>query len=144
MNGLKPKFLWLGYSWSEDCPQICLIYELPVFHEYGSEWKNDATNHWNECTCGDKTNVASHADTNADGKCDTCAYDIPANTPDTTPDTTPDPTPDSDDKDGLGTGAIVAIVVGSVLVVGIGGFAIFWFVIKKKSFNDLVSVFKKN
>ena len=38
---------------------------------------------------------------------------------------------------------IVGIVLGSVAVVGIGGFAIFWFVIKKKSFADLIAVFKK-
>ena len=45
---------------------------------------------------------------------------------------------------GLGTGAIVGIVVGSVVVLGLGGFALVWFVIKKKSFADLVAVFKKN
>ena len=49
----------------------------------------------------------------------------------------------SDDKDGLGAGAIVGIVIGSVAVVGIGGFALFWFVIKKKSFADLIAIFKK-
>ena len=49
----------------------------------------------------------------------------------------------SDDKDGLGAGAIVGIVIGSVAVVGVGGFAIFWFVVKKKSFAELIAVFKK-
>ena len=29
-------------------------------HSYGSEWKNDADNHWHECSCGDKTDVAAH------------------------------------------------------------------------------------
>ena len=29
-------------------------------HSYGSEWKNDADNHWYECSCGDKTDVAAH------------------------------------------------------------------------------------
>ena len=29
-------------------------------HSYGSEWKNDATNHWHECSCGDKDDVAAH------------------------------------------------------------------------------------
>ena len=59
--------------------------------------------------------------------------DNPNNTPD-------DPT---DDKDGLGAGAIVGIVIGSVAVAGAGGFALLWFVIKKKSFADLIAVFKK-
>ena len=61
-------------------------------------------------------------------------------TPDN-PNNTPDDT--SDDKDGLGVGAIVGIVIGSVAVVGIGGFALLWFVIKEKSFADLIAVFKK-
>ena len=30
-------------------------------HSYGSEWKNDATNHWHECSCGDKTDKAAHS-----------------------------------------------------------------------------------
>lgn len=36
-------------------------------------------------------------------------------------------------KDGLSGGAIAGIVIGATLVVGFGGFAIFWFVIKKKN-----------
>ncbi len=46
-------------------------------------------------------------------------------------------------KKGLSGGAIAGIVIGSVLAAGIGGFSIFWFVIKKKSFADLIAVFKK-
>lgn len=53
-------------------------------------------------------------------------------------DKTPEP-----DKGGLSTGAIVGIAVGSVAVAGLGGFAIFWFVIRKKSFADLIAVFRK-
>ena len=30
-------------------------------HSYGSEWKNDATNHWHECSCGDKADKAAHS-----------------------------------------------------------------------------------
>jgi len=29
-------------------------------HSYGTEWKYDDTNHWNECACGDKANIAAH------------------------------------------------------------------------------------
>ena len=29
-------------------------------HSYGSEWKNDADNHWHECSCGDKADKAVH------------------------------------------------------------------------------------
>ena len=43
---------------------------------------------------------------------------------------------------GLSGGAIAGIVIGSVAVAGIGGFAIFWFVVKKKSFADLIAAIK--
>ena len=60
------------------------------------------------------------------GSCDICGYVIIENY-----------------DEGLGAGAIIGIVCGSVAVVGIGGFAFLWFVIKKKSFADLIAVFKK-
>ncbi len=40
---------------------------------------------------------------------------------------------EEESDNGLGIGAIVAIIVGALLVVGVGGFAIYWFVIKKKA-----------
>lgn len=46
-------------------------------------------------------------------------------------------------KDGLPGGAIAGIVIGSVAVAGIGGFAIFWFAVKKKTFADLGIALKK-
>ena len=30
-------------------------------HSYGTEWKYDGTNHWHECACGDKANIAAHS-----------------------------------------------------------------------------------
>ena len=45
--------------------------------------------------------------------------------------------------EGLSGGAIAGIVIGSVAVAGIGGFAIFWFVIKKKTFADFAALFGK-
>lgn len=30
-------------------------------HSYGTEWKYDDTDHWNECECGDKANIAAHS-----------------------------------------------------------------------------------
>ena len=46
-------------------------------------------------------------------------------------------------KDGLSGGAIAGIVIGSVAVAGIGGFAIYWFEISKKTFADLGALLKK-
>ena len=56
--------------------------EAPHSHEYGSEWKSDATDHWKECSCGEKAEKANHVDNNLDNLCDTCGYDLasdPAN-----------------------------------------------------------------
>lgn len=52
------------------------------------------------------------------------------------------PTP-APSNSGLGGGAIAGIVIGSVLVAGLGGFALVWFVIKKKTWADFIALFKK-
>lgn len=46
------------------------------------------------------------------------------------------------EKEGLSGGQIAGIVIGSVLLAGIGGFAIFWFAVKKKTFADLIAAIK--
>ena len=30
-------------------------------HSYGADWKYDGTNHWHECQCGDKADIAAHS-----------------------------------------------------------------------------------
>jgi hypothetical protein len=60
--------------------------------------------------------------------------------PDPNAGNTEDPT---DDNDGLPTGAIIAIVAGSVVVGGAGIFALVWFVIKKKTWAEFLAIFKK-
>ena len=122
-------------------------------HDYGTTWKSDENNHWNECACGDKANVAPHADENNDGKCDVCDYTMQTSNPPVEPGNPDEPSnpgnPDQpeikpvEEKGGLSGGAIAGIVIGSVAVAGLGGFAIFWFLIKKKSFADLLAIFKK-
>ena len=63
-------------------------------HSYGSEWKNDADNHWHECSCGDKKDTAAHtagewiidtpATTTTSGtkhkKCTVCGYTMATET----------------------------------------------------------------
>lgn len=46
-------------------------------------------------------------------------------------------------KDGLSGGGIAGIVIATLLLAGIGGFAIFWFAVKKKNFKDLGEAFKR-
>ena len=41
-------------------------------HTYNTTWSTDETNHWHECTCGDKKDVAPHVDANKDHNCDVC------------------------------------------------------------------------
>ena len=45
-------------------------------------------------------------------------------------------------KDGLSGGAIAGVAIGSVAVAGIGGFAVLWFAVKKKTFADLIAAIK--
>ena len=53
-----------GYKQTETIPT--------TDHSYGVAWKSDSTNHWRECSCGDKSNVAEHSYIN--GVCSVCGY----------------------------------------------------------------------
>ena len=96
-------------------------------HSYSSEWKSDSAKHWQECACGAKQNESTHSDSNGNGGCDICGYKMVT----------------EEEPKGLSGGAIAGIVVGSVAVVGIGGFSVVWFIVKKKSFADLIAIFSK-
>ena len=88
-------------------------------HVYGSELKYDNDYHWNECACGSKNAAAAHSDADNNGKCDACGYSIPGITV-------------AAIDNGISTGALVAIVIVIVAVGGIGGFTLFWFVLRKR------------
>ena len=54
--------------------------EIKASSHTPSGWKNNASNHWKECTkCGSETanTRAAHSDGNKDNKCDTCSYALP-------------------------------------------------------------------
>ena len=117
--------------------EVCnTAYGEALGHDARDVWSTDADNHWHECTrCEEQLDKAAHADENSDGKCDTCDYAM--GTPE-------NPGGDIEpEKTGLSGGAIAGIAVGSVAVAGLGGFSLLWFVIKKKSFADLIALFKK-
>jgi hypothetical protein len=42
-------------------------------HKFETDWKYDETQHWRECSCGDKTEVANHTFNN--GICTVCEYE---------------------------------------------------------------------
>ena len=64
-------------------------------------------------------------------------------TPPINPDEPEQPQQPEDTNKGLGVGAIIGIVLASLVVLGTSGFALVWFVIKKKKFADLIALFKK-
>ncbi len=51
---------------------------LAHHHTYGGEWKSDADNHYKVCECDEKSEIASHTDTDGDLICDVCGYELPA------------------------------------------------------------------
>ncbi|MBE5733365.1 MAG: hypothetical protein E7353_10135 [Clostridiales bacterium] len=53
----------------------------PHNHVPDNIWHTSEGEHWHECECGDKFDYNSHADDNADGKCDVCEYNMSAKKP---------------------------------------------------------------
>ena len=109
-------------------------------HIAKAEWKNDAENHWHECSLcvGQELEKAAHTDANSDGKCDICEYVMTIITPEENkPNDNTDKATDeskSDDETeapveegcgGCGSSAALSVIA----IVGIVGTAI---VIKKK------------
>ena len=64
------------------------------YHTYSKEWTTSETEHWHASTCGHdvKNGLATHADADKDGKCDTCKKTM-----------TTGGTPDAPDPDEPGT-----------------------------------------
>ena len=75
-------------------------------HQYDHDCDSDCN------VCADTRTPAEHVDANKDHVCDVCSAELP--------------------KDAFPVGAIVGIAIGAVAVIGLGGFALFWFVIRKK------------
>ena len=119
-------------------------------HAPDAEWHFDATKHWHNCTCcSQKLDEGAHAfgdwtitvkpEVGVAGEkereCSVCGFKENA------------PVEalggEQSEKTGLSGGAIAGIAVGSVAVAGVGGFSVFWFVIKKKKLTDLIAIFKK-
>lgn len=119
-----------AHSYDGDCDADCNTCGATrtVTHTYGNAWKNDAQKHWHECNCGAKSGEEVHADTDSDGNCDACGY----KTSSTLPTPTPDDGEEEPDEGGIGGGVIAVIVIASVAVLGVAGFAVFKVLGKKK------------
>ena len=60
------------YNITGDVILYAIWEDKPHTHTYSTEWSTDDANHWHECTCGDKKDLAAHADANKDHNCDVC------------------------------------------------------------------------
>lgn len=111
-------------------------------HSFYAHTKIDDDTHLSKCVCGkEKENKHSYGEFVITTLPDKTTQGIKTKTCDcghTITETIP-PT----GNEGLSTGAIIAIVVGSVSLIGLLVFVIYWFIIKKKNFNDIMKVFKK-
>ena len=109
-----------------------------------NEDDGDCTTDVNCSVCGSITTKGAedHTDTDNNEKCDACGYQM-STTPNNPDNSNNIHGEQSDDKDELSGGAIAGIVTGSAAAVGLVGFSLFWFVIKKKKWSDLIGIFKK-
>ena len=119
-------------------------------HSFTIFTKIDENSHKEACVCG-KEKISSHTygdwvvnknptESEKGSKTKTCPCghaiieDIPA---------TGSVNPPIEPEKGLSIGAIIGIVVGSTTLLGLAICAIFWFVIKKRNFADLIKLFKR-
>ena len=62
------------YNVTDDVTLYAIWEDKPHTHTYSTEWSTDSANHWHECTCGDKKDLAAHTDANNDHNCDVCGW----------------------------------------------------------------------
>ena len=60
MNGVKAEVLsnMLEVIMDADKTVIVTYKSIPHIHNHGTAWKSDAGNHWHECPCGDRKDIA--------------------------------------------------------------------------------------
>jgi len=109
-------------------------------HKPLSGYQTDSDSHWQICGCGEILSKVTHTDTDGDGKCDLC--NSQTNSGNTEPGTTPGTDNPGTDNPGQSGGSdengkdLTWLWILLVILVGAGGgFAIFWFVFKKKENN---------
>lgn len=63
VNGVKAEVLsnTLEVIMDADKTVIVTYKSIPHTHNHGTAWKSDAGNHWHECPCGDRKDIAAHS-----------------------------------------------------------------------------------
>lgn len=63
VNGVKAEVRsnMLEVIMDADKTVIVTYKSSPHIHNHGKDWKSDADNHWHECPCGDRKDVAAHS-----------------------------------------------------------------------------------
>lgn len=63
VNGVKAEVLsnMLEVIMDADKTVIVTYKSIPHIHNHGTAWKSDAGNHWYECPCGDRKDIAAHS-----------------------------------------------------------------------------------
>ena len=116
------------------CDGCKTMYGETIPHNLTKYGGKDNTEHWDTCsTCNNKFNEEAHIpdrenpDSTSPAKCAKCGFVF---------------TPTNKNNE-ISNKSIAGIVIGSVTTVGIGGFFVFWFAVKKKTFADLIAAIKK-
>ena len=140
------------HKYDNDCDvdcNVCKTAREVAGHGYDNDCDTDCN------TCGITREVGAHKYDNAcDGDCNSCGATRTTQHSFSVWMTTTEPTKKEDGvstryctvcnfdetqaipaEGGMPTGAIVAIVLGSVAVLGGGGFCLYWFVLRKKFFS---------
>lgn len=63
VNGVKAEVRsnMLEVIMDADKTVIVTYKSIPHIHNHGTAWKSDADNHWHECPCGDRKDIAAHS-----------------------------------------------------------------------------------
>ena len=137
------------HVFDHDCDKDCNVSGCTFKRETAHVYHNDCDFTCNTIGCpGLKTEEERTAhvfDDKKDADCNVCGL---KRTIASTPNQTDKPSSNNNndqtpEEKGLGKGAIIGIAVGGGVLVVVGVPALYWFVLKKKTWADLLQIFKK-
>lgn len=110
-----------------DKANICGVCELEYGQKQDHVYDNACDFECNACQKHTRAYIF-HVDNDGNNKCDNCSIDVDESLI------------AGEEKSGLSGVEISSIATGSAVVLGAGGFSLFWFVIKKKSWAELLGL----